>query len=64
VERPHTVNAPDTLSKPNSRPAWPLLAWIPAALVLYILSTGPAVKLLEHDIVTEKQIETFYAPLV
>jgi hypothetical protein len=44
----------------------PFVGWMPVVLLLlYVLSTGPAVRLCEKTgIVSSQQLETFYAPLI
>jgi hypothetical protein len=49
----------------SSRHGMPFAGWLAILLlVLYPLSTGPAVKLAEHDIVSMDILEYVYAPLI
>ncbi|PTX99685.1 hypothetical protein DB346_17840 [Verrucomicrobia bacterium LW23] len=41
-----------------------VVGWIVAALILYVLSFGPVIALVEHYQVGREQAEYFYAPII
>ena len=59
------------MSKPQEKPAddprrggFGVLAWLVGSLlVVYALSTGPAMKLAEHNVISWNTVERAYAPL-
>lgn len=60
------MNATDPTATPASRSGFgsSLPLWLGGALLVYVLSTGPAVKLVEHGVIAGSSLETVYAPLV
>lgn len=60
MKAPNTSLPPD----PPDRPVAPALLWIPLTLLVYALSTGPAVKLSENGVFPDGYLERVYAPLV
>ena len=57
----------ETTGDPDSsrRAGMPIAVWLTIFLLLiYPLSTGPAVKLAEHEVVSMDALEYVYAPLI
>lgn len=58
------MSQPEASNDPR-RSGFGTLGWIVVVLlVVYPLSTGPAVKLAEHDMVSDTTLEIVYAPLI
>jgi hypothetical protein len=60
------MNTSHALTEPHTPPSSGagLLAWFPLLLAAYVLSSGPAAKLVELGIISESTLEPFYVPLV
>lgn len=60
------MNTSHALTEPHTPPSSGagLLAWFPLLLAAYVLSSGPAAKLVELGIISESTLEPFYVPLM